>query len=182
MHTNFVCVFLFFMGVLKFGFRCGIISYINYILVGIFMNFLDFFRKKVDKSNEMDFAVKPDEEIKHKDKFIPAISFVELQRVDWNEFAGLLKKEGVLSASYDKNPISIEYSLSKDNTPIVELTFKSKTSDSIRKIQLLNDNAFLSINGAIEAFPESQRNKDLNVLWKNLQNRIRYNHMIDANR
>ena len=34
-----------------------------------------------------------------------------------------------VSAFYNKNPIYIEYSLAKDNTPMVEMAFKSKTSD-----------------------------------------------------
>lgn len=115
-------------------------------------------------------------------EFVPALSFVELQRTDWVKFAGTLKREGVLSNSYDKNPVSVEYSLDKTNSPVVELTFQSKTSDSIRKVQLFNDHAYLYVNSAIEAFPETQRNITLNKLWKDYQDRIRYYNKLETNR
>lgn len=146
------------------------------------MGIFEFLKKKQDKTNEMDFAVKTEKEVEDKEEFVADLSFVELQRVEWESFAGVLKRECVLSNSYIKKPISIEYSLAKDNTPIVELTFKSKTSDSIRKVQLLKDRAYLSVNGAIEAYPETQRNKDLNKLWKRYQAEIRYLNMLNTNR
>ena len=146
------------------------------------MGIFEFLKKKQDKENQIDFTDNSKQEIEQKEKFVADLSFVELQSADWVEFAGRLKRNHVLSNSYNKNPISIEYSLAKDNTPIVELVFKSKTSDSIRKVQLFNDRAFLYVNGAIEAFPETQRNKDLNKLWQEFQNRIRYYHMLETNR
>lgn len=146
------------------------------------MGIFEFLKKKQDKENQIDFTDNSKQEIERKEKFVPDLSFVELQSADWVEFAGILKRNHVLSNSYNKNPISIEYSLAKDNTPMVELAFKSKTSNSIRKVQLFNDRAFLYVNGAIEAFPETQRNKDLNKLWKDFQNRIRYYHMLETNR
>lgn len=146
------------------------------------MGIFEFINKKHNKTNEMDFAIKSDKKVEEKEMFISDLSFVELQSADWVKFAGVLKKEGVLSNSYDKNPISVEYSIAKDNSPIVELTFKSKTSDSIRKVQLLKDKAYLFVNGVIEAFPETQRNKDLNKLWQDFQNRIRYYYMLETNR
>lgn len=139
-------------------------------------------KEKRDKTNEMDFADKSKKEVEQKENFVPNLSYVELQSVDWAEFAGTLKREGVLSNSYDKNPISIEYTLAKDNTPVVELTFKSKTSDSVRKVQLFNDKAFLFVNGVVEAFPETQRSKNLNRLWNEYQNKIRYYCTLETNR
>ncbi len=142
------------------------------------MSIIDYFRRKsVDEKENLIL-----EEEQKQEKFVSDLSFVELQKTDWKSFAGVLKDNGVLSASYDKSPISVEYSIARDNSPMVELTFKSNTSDSIRKVQLYRDRAYLYVNGAIEAFPETQRNKDLGAIWENFQNRIRYNNMIDTNR
>ena len=148
------------------------------------MGIMDFLIKKSKsiKSAKMDVADKLGKEVELKEEFVADLSFVELQNADWVKFAGKLKRERVLSNSYDKNPIHIEYSLARDNSPMVELIFKSKTSDSVRKIRLMRDRAYLSVNGAIEAFPETQRNKDLNKLWQDFQNRIRYCHMLETNR
>jgi len=146
------------------------------------MGIFEFLKKKHYKSNEMDFAVKSGKEVEEKKEFVSSLSFVELQSADWVKFAGILKKEGVLSNSYDKNPISIEYSIAKDNSPMVELTFKSKTSDSIRKVQLLKDEAYLFVNGALEGYPATERVVELNKLWRDFQNRIRYYNMIETNR
>lgn len=139
------------------------------------MKFLDFLRKNTDNSNKMEFAEKPSSSSSiEQEKFVADLSCMELQSADWVKFAGILKREGVLSNSYDKNPISIEYSLAKDNRPMVVLTFQSKTSYSVRKVELYQDVACLYVNGALEMNPETQRNKDLNRLWKDFQNELRY--------
>ena len=117
------------------------------------MGIFEFLKKKQDKANEMDFAEKSEinskeKEIKQEEKFVADLSYVELQFADWVKFAGILKREGVLSNSYDKNPVSVDYFLDKDNSPVVELTFKSKTSDSIRKVKLMSDiNKLLTKDG-----------------------------------
>ena len=151
------------------------------------MGIFEFLKKKQDKSNEMDFAGKSEvnskeKEIKQEEKFVADLSYVELQYADWKKFAGILKREGVLSNSYDKNPVSIEYSLDKDNSPVVELTFRSKTSDSIRRVKLIKDSAYLTVNGAIELYPETQRNKDLKKIWKDYQDGLKYYNYLNTNR
>ena len=120
-------------------------------------------------------------EPKH-DNFVADLSMVELQNADWVRFAGILKNNGVLSASYDKTPVAIDYSVSQDKTLKVELTFQSTTSDSVRKVVISGDKAYLYVNGAVEMYPETHRNKDLNKLWKSYQAEIRYRSMIDTNR
>ena len=145
------------------------------------MGIFEFLKKKQDKANEMGFADKSMQSFEPKEDFVADLSFVELQGADWKKFAGILKREGVLSNSYDKKPVSIEYSLDKDNNPVIELTFKSTTSDSVRKIQLFNDHACLYVNGALCMYPETQSNKDLNKLWKNYQYWVRYYNMREIN-
>ena len=66
----------------------------------------------------------------------------------------LSKFSSIISLSIFSITSAISFSL--------KLTFKSKTSDSVRKVQLMKDRAFLFVNGAIEAYPESERNKTLN--------------------
>lgn len=143
------------------------------------MGIMDYFRNRESKKVE---EAKEETQVSMKENFVADLSFVELQGVDWKRFAGELKRDGVLSGSYDKNPVSIEYSLAKDNSPKVELTFRSKTSDSVRTIQLFKDHAYLIVNGAIEAFPETQRNKDLNKFWNGFQEEIRYRNRLKTNR
>lgn len=147
----------------------------------VYMGILEFLKKKQDKENEIDFADKK-QEVEQKEKFVADLSFVELQGARWVDFAKTLKREGVLAPSYDTNPASIEYSIGKDNSPVVELTFQSKTSDSVRKVQLFKDKAYLYVNGAIEGFPETQRNMTLNKLWKDFQYGIRYINKLEINR
>ena len=146
------------------------------------MGIFEFLKKKQDKENQMDFTDNSKQEFEQKEKFVADLSFVELQSADWVEFARILKKEGVLANSYIKQPSNVEISLDKKNRPKVSLEFKSKTSDSVRKVELYQDVACLYVNGALEMYPETQRNKDLNRLWKDFQNRIRYYHMLETNR
>ena len=146
------------------------------------MGIFEILKKRQDKSNDMDFADKQKQEIEQKEKFVSDLSCVELQGADWVEFAGILKREGVLSNSYIKQPSCVEISLDKNNRPKVVLEFKSKTSDSVRKVELFQDRACLYVNGAIEMYPETQRNIVLNKLWKDFQNRIRYLNMLETNR
>ena len=145
------------------------------------MGILDFLRKKDNKANEIDTEDKVENIVEEEKRFVPALSFVELQNADWESFAVELKKQGILSNSYMKKPESIEYSIAKDNSPKVELTFVSKTSDSVRKIQLVKDKAFMFVNGAIEGFPETKRSEDLNRLWRDYQNHLRYRNMLKIN-
>ena len=79
-------------------------------------------------------------------EFFADISMCELNNVDWSKFAGVLKQNGVLSNSYVKKPTSVEVSLDKQNRPKVTLEFKSATSDSVRKIELFQDKAYLFQN------------------------------------
>jgi len=145
------------------------------------MGIFDIIRKTRDKDNKTDVVDKPEQKIEDKQEFVSDLSYLELQNADWVSFAGILKREGVLSNSYDKKPASIEYSFRKDNSPMVELIFKSKTSDSVRKVQLMNGKAYLFINGATENFPETQRNKTLNKIWEEFQEELRYRNMISTN-
>lgn len=146
------------------------------------MGIFEFLKNKQNKSNEMGVVDNPKPEIEPREEFVADLSYVELQGADWVKFAGILKKEGVLSNSYIKQPSSVEISLDKNSCPEVMLEFKSKTSTSIRKVQLMKDRAYLYVNGAIEAFPETQRNKDLNRIWKDFQHSIRYRNMNKTNR
>ena len=151
------------------------------------MGIFEFLKKKQDKSNEMDFAEKSEinskeKEIKQEEKFVADLSFVELQSADWVKFAGILKREGVLANSYIKQPSNVEISLDQKNRPKVSLEFKSKTSDSVRNVELYQDVACLYVNGAIEMYPETQRNKDLNILWKDYQERLKYYNYLNTNR
>ena len=146
------------------------------------MGIFKFLNKKHDKANKMDFAVKSEKEVEEQEEFVSDISMCELDNVDWSEFGSILKQNGVLSNSYIKQPADVEISLDKSNRPKVILEFKSKTSNSVRKVELLQDKAYLFVNGALEMYPETQRNKDLNRLWKDYQNRIRYYNMIETNR
>ena len=124
----------------------------------------------------------PVSEVEKKEPFVANLSFIELQNANWKRFAGVLKKEGVLANSYDKKPVSVEYYLDKQNRPVVELIFKSTTSESVRKVQLMEDRAYLFINGVIESFPETQRNKSLNEIWKKVQEDLKYINYLNTNR
>ena len=135
-------------------------------------------RRKIKEINQQTEI----KEVEKKEPFVADLSFIELQNADWIRFAGVLKKVGVLANSYDKKPVSIEYYLDKQNRPVVELTFKSTTSESIRKVQLMEDKAYLFINGVIEVFPETQRNKDLNKIWKKVQEELKYINYLNTNR
>jgi hypothetical protein len=119
---------------------------------------------------------------KQKEEFVADLSYVELQYADWPRFAGMLKRDGVLSNSYDKKPVTVEYSLDKQNSPVVELTFRSKTSDSVRIVLLTTDRAYLFVNGAAETNPETERNKTLNKLWVDYQKSLRYYNYLNTNR
>ena len=74
------------------------------------MGIFDIIRKTRDKDNKTDVVDKPEQKIEDKQEFVSDLSYLELQNADWVSFAGILKREGVLSNSYDKKPASIEYS------------------------------------------------------------------------
>ena len=147
------------------------------------MGVMDVFRKKSKRPQCGGLVSESFGEVETRpDNYVPGLSMYELQNTDWARFAGVLKNNGVLSASYDKTPVAIDYSIASDESLKVELTFQSKTSDSVRRVEICGDRAYLYVNGAIEMYPESQRNKDLNKLWKSFQAEIRYRSMIDTNR
>ena len=143
------------------------------------MGILEFLKKKQDAVGQEEFSVKEDQ-VEKKRKCVSDLSYVELQGVNWVKFAKLLKREGVLAPSYDTNPSSIEYFIGKDNSPVVELAFQSKTSDSVRNVKLSSARAYLYVNGAIEFF--SKRSMDLNRIWNDFQNEIRHINALKTNR
>ena len=58
-----------------------------------------------------------------------------LENVDYEQFGTLLKQEQLLPPSYDRKPINVEIDKVVE-LPRVLLTFKSKTSDTVRYVEI----------------------------------------------
>ena len=58
-----------------------------------------------------------------------------LQLISFQKFGAMLKGNNLLPPSYDKNPIKVEIDQKYDK-PRVILTFKSKTSESLRQVSI----------------------------------------------
>ena len=102
----------------------------------------------------------------------------ELERADWVKFAGELKKNRILPNSYIKKPADVKVSLGENNRPMILLTFKSATSDSVREFLFLQDRVFQSVNGKVD----DGKNQALIDMWKKFQEEIRYLNYLNTNR
>lgn len=119
---------------------------------------------------------------KNEDKFVEKLSLLELSEIDWSEFGAKLKQEKLLPPSYDRNPTSVKFRLSKTNKPIAEIVFNSKTSDSYRMVMIHDDNdVFEYTNGA----QNSPTRKELIDVWldfkKEQKRKIEINKILEAN-
>ena len=134
------------------------------------MGVLDLFkRKKQDKKVEA-VIIEPKQPVEQKPVFKPVpITALELKEAIWPEFAATLKAKGILPNSYDRNPVEVKTCWAENNSPCVELLFKSKTSKSERKIVLTEDSAQEIVNnGALKA------NDLIMSEWRNFQRGIRF--------
>ena len=139
------------------------------------MGIMDFFRSKhVEKSAQGKENCKVEDVIQ-----LPDISMFELETADWEKFAGILKRDGILANSYKKQPKEMHVSLDENNRPMITLTFESATSTSIREVELTQDSAIQYINGIISG---GIKNQDLISTWKAFQEEIRYLNKLETNR
>ena len=122
--------------------------------------------------------VKQEEQQTQKAPFMADISMFELERADWTKFAGELKKNRILPNSYIKKPADVKVSLGENNRPMILLTFKSATSDSVREFLFLQDGVFQSVNGKVD----DGKNQALNDMWKKFQEEIRYLNYLNTTR
>ena len=139
------------------------------------MGIMDFFRSKhVEKvkQGKEDLVVENMVDV-------PDISMFELETADWEKFAGILKRDGILANSYKKRPKEMQVSLDENNRPMITLTFESATSTSIREVELTQDSAIQYINGIISG---GIKNQDLISTWKAFQEEIRYLNKLETNR
>ena len=145
------------------------------------MGIIDFFKNKKIKDieiNNQKLNVEVEKQAMENEKFIPDISLYEFENTDWLEFGRLLKQNQLLSNSYNKKPSEVVVKLSKAGQPMVLLTFKSETSNSVRKFMLLQNQAFQYVNDAIG----DGKNQELNNIWKTFRERIRLTREITMGR
>ena len=69
------------------------------------------------------------------EKYPDGLPKIVLELIDYTKFGAMLKQERLLPPSYDKTPYSISIVLVGD-IPRLKLVFKSKTSESYRKIAI----------------------------------------------
>lgn len=107
------------------------------------------------------------------------ISMSDYEKFDYTQFGTKLKQEGLLPPSYDKKPASVEIRLDNDCSVMVELVFKSKTSNSCRSIKACANNVYEYVNGSKfgkvstsigdiwhDFVERSMRSIDFNEEWK----------------
>ena len=89
------------------------------------MGFLDKLKKtkKIGQKQEN----QENQFVEEKTQFVADISMYELEKANWEEFAGILKANKILPNSYIKKPASVDVKLSKKGQPMVLLTFNSAT-------------------------------------------------------
>ena len=145
------------------------------------MGIIDFFKKKKIKDTELNnekLNVEVEKQAMENEKFIPDISLYDFENTDWLEFGRLLKQNKLLPNSYNKKPSEVVVKLSKAGQPMVLLTFKSETSNSVRKFMLLQNQAFQYVNDAIG----DGKNQELNNIWNNFKDDIRLTREIITKR
>lgn len=141
------------------------------------MKFFDKIRRKKTEMIEAEKTAEQKTETEQK-PYVADISMFELERADWVKFAGELKKNRILPNSYIKKPADVKVSLGENNRPMILLTFKSATSDSVREFLFLQDGVFQSVNGKVD----DGKNQALNDMWKKFQEEIRYLNYLNTNR
>ena len=140
------------------------------------MGVFDKFNKKESDGAEKEQSM--DNVIEKQKQFVADISLCELEKVDWTKFGVLLKQYKVLPNSYVKKPTSIEVGIGKNGRPMAILTFNSATSESVRKIMLLQDGAYQYVNGAVD----DGKNENLLKIWARYRELIRYNTNLEVRR
>ena len=141
------------------------------------MKFIDKIRRKKTETIEEEKIAEKQTKTEQK-PFVADISMFELERADWVKFAGELKKNRILPNSYIKKPADVKVSLGENNRPMILLTFKSATSNSVRELLLLQDKVYQSVNGAMY----NGGNQELIKLWEKFREDIRYSNYIRTNR
>lgn len=143
------------------------------------MNIFDYFSKKKNDKVE-DEKVSTEKQIVSIPLSSQSLSTFELADANWEYFGGMLKRNNALPNSYDKKPTSVIVSLDKRNQPKVTVTFESKTSDSVRKLALMQDGAHQLVNGVLS--DNKIQNELLNDLWASYRKEIKYQHMLETGR
>ena len=143
------------------------------------MNIFDYFTKKKNDKVE-DEKVSTEKQIVSIPLSSQSLSTFELADANWEYFGGMLKRNNALPNSYDKKPTSVIVSLDKRNQPKVTVTFESKTSDSVRKLALMQDSAHQLVNGVLS--DNKIQNELLNDLWAYYRKEIKYLHMLETSR
>lgn len=143
------------------------------------MNIFDYFSKKMIDKVE-DEKVSTEKQIVSIPISSQSLSTFELADANWEYFAGVLKENKALPNSYDKKPTSVIVSLDKRKQPKVTLTYESKTSDSVRKLALMQDSAHQLVNGAL--CDNKIQNELLNDLWASYRKQIKHQHMLETER
>jgi len=118
------------------------------------------------------------EQSKNEDKFVEKFSLLELSNINWCEFGAKLKQEKLLPSSYDRNPTSVKFSLSKDSKPIVTIVFNSKTSDSYRTIMIHDDNDIYEYTNGAQNLPTR---KELVDVWQDFKKQQKTKIAINKN-
>lgn len=70
-----------------------------------------------------------------KEKYPNGLPVHVLKQIDYKKFGAMLKQNRLLPPSYDKSPIKIDIDENYEKTRVL-LTFKSKTSNSVRTVSV----------------------------------------------
>ncbi len=95
-----------------------------------------------------------------------------LEMIDYEQFGTLLKQEQLLPPSYDKKPLNVEIDTVIE-LPRVLLTFKSKTTESVRQIEIYkyivsySENVGSSLTGL-------EVNDQMTNIWYNFAERVMF--------
>lgn len=155
--------------------------------IGGFMGIFTFIKQKLDKTDftiDTEIGVADNSEEKQFDlpKFAP-LSMYELEDADWNEFGKRLKFYKLLPNSYDTENAEVEVALDERGVARVFVTFKSKTSDSVRRydfyqskevsgekeqpVNVRAQQVYEWVNGACRTFDgNKERNELLEAEWR----------------
>jgi len=155
--------------------------------IGGFMGIFGFLKQKFDKDDfTIDTEVLDSENGGEKQfalpKFVP-LSMYELQDADWDELGKRLKFYKLLPNSYDTAHPEVEVALDKNGIARAFVTFKSKTSDSVRRydfyqskeasgekeqqVNVQEEQVYEWVNGVCRTFDgNKERNELLEGEWR----------------
>lgn len=130
-----------------------------------------FTRKKDNKNIESEQEIESIEIPKYYE-----ISLLRMLDADWRFFGARLMLKGVIPSVFDQHPKSVKLGIAWNNTPYVELTYKSRKDDDSKTFRLYQEDAKCVIDGTWET-----NNEELLNLWKNFKNYLQGLEFISRN-